>query len=99
MTRSVVDQPDWLMWVRRAPPQMDVDHPIAPESADDTIVSREGPRLGRPKRVEWPDLLDQTEPEDFKTPREVVRINEVTLCGLSRSILLTRIHSSRKVPR
>lgn len=76
MTRSVVDQPDWLMWVRRAPPQMDVDHPIAPESADDTIVSREGPRLGRPKRVEWPDLLDQTEPEDFKTPREVVRINE-----------------------
>jgi hypothetical protein len=61
---------------------MGVDHPAAPESADNTIVSREGPRLERPKRVEWPDLLDQTDPEDVKTPRGVVKIAEVILCGL-----------------
>lgn len=91
MTRSVVDQPDWLMWVRRAPPQMDVDRAAAPESADNTIVNREGPRLERPKRVEWPDLLDQTEPDDVKTPRGVVRIDEVIVGGLSliRDIFLT----------
>lgn len=73
---------------------MDVDHPATAENADDTIVSREGPRLERPKRVEWPDLLDQTEPEDIdiKTPRGVVKINEVILCGLSvmHAIFLTR---------
>lgn len=71
------------MWVRRAPPQIDVDHAAASEGADDTIVSREGPRLERPKRVDWPDLLDETEPEGTKTPSKVVRINEVILCGVS----------------
>lgn len=92
VTRSVVDQPDWLMWVRRPPPQMDVDHAAVPESADNTIVSREGPRLEQPKRVEWPDLLGQTEPDEVKIPGGAVRINEVMVCGLSiiHAIILTR---------
>ena len=77
ISRSVVEPPDWLLWVRRAPPQVNADYRAAPENADDTIVSREGSHP--PKRVEWPDLLDQTEPEGVKTPRRVVKIDEVIL--------------------
>jgi hypothetical protein len=68
------------MWVRRVPPQMDADR-AAPESADNTIVSREG--SPPPKRVEWQGLLDRTEPEDVKNPKRVVKINEVMLYDLS----------------
>ena len=58
---------------------MNADYRAAPENADDTIVSREGSHP--PKRVEWPDLLDQTETEDIKTPSRVVKINEVRPCN------------------
>lgn len=79
MSRSVVEPPDWLLWVRRAPPQVDADRAAPPESADNTIVSREGSHP--PRRVEWQGLLDLTEPEDVN-PKRVVRINEVMLCDL-----------------
>jgi len=75
ISRSVVDQPDWLLWVRRAPPQMDPQRTAVSEGADDTIVSREGPRREGQKRVEWPDELEQTEHEDVKTPSTVAKIN------------------------
>ena len=106
ISRSAVaaDPPDWLLWARRAPPQMNPDRSPTSEGADDTVVSREGPRREGRKRVEWPDQLGQTEQDDAKTPSTpstVTKINEVLLYRLSvmHAIFLTHIFSSsRKDP-
>ena len=106
ISRSAVaaDPPDWLLWARRAPPQMNPDCSPTSEGADDAVVSREGPRREGRKRVEWPDELGQTEQDDAKTPSTpstVTKINEVLLCRLSvmHAIFLTHIFSSsRKDP-
>jgi len=75
VSRSVVEPPDWLLWIRRAPPQMDSNRTATTDGADDTIVNREGPRR-EGKRVEWPDQLERTEPEDVKTPSSVSKNGE-----------------------
>ncbi|KAH9007959.1 Sodium/hydrogen exchanger family-domain-containing protein [Lactarius deliciosus] len=79
ISRSVVHAPEWPLWVRRAPPQVDAGRPDAPEGADsdDTIILREGPHRNGRKRVEFPDLLDQTEPvpEDVNIPGRVAKID------------------------
>ena len=62
LTRSVaVDQPDWLQWVRRVPPQDDTERIVA-TSQNGTVVVEE-PQRESQKRVEWPDLPDLTDPE------------------------------------
>ncbi|KAH8994077.1 Sodium/hydrogen exchanger family-domain-containing protein [Lactarius akahatsu] len=72
ISRSVLDTPKWPLWV-------DAGHPDAPEGADsdDTTILREGPHQNGQKRVEFPDLLDQTEPvpEDVNIPGRVAKID------------------------
>ncbi|KAH9994934.1 Sodium/hydrogen exchanger family-domain-containing protein [Russula compacta] len=76
----VVDQPDWLMWVRRVPPQEDAER-LAVASEDATVVVTEEPRREGKKRVEWPDETDQKDsaPDDVKTPKSVLKTREGTI--------------------
>jgi NhaP-type Na+/H+ or K+/H+ antiporter len=65
-SRSIVgDQPDWLNWVRRVPPQEDAER-ITAASVNET--EREGQN-----HVEWPHLSDLSEliPEGARSPRKL----------------------------
>jgi len=95
ISRSAVDTPDWLLWVRRAPPQTGADHPALPDSANDTIAIREDSHREGQKHVEWPDLLVQTEPE----PEDVkVNVNILFSLIVLHVILLIHICPCRAVP-
>ncbi|KAI9461270.1 Sodium/hydrogen exchanger family-domain-containing protein [Lactarius psammicola] len=79
ITRSIAAPPDWLLRVRGAPPQVDVERRAALEGADDTITIRKESLLEGEKQVEWPaEMPDQSEPvpEGFKTPGRVVKTDE-----------------------
>jgi len=99
LTRSIaVDQPDWLQWVRRVPPQDDAER-IAPTSPNETVVVEEPLRESQ-KRVEWPDLPDLTEfePEGARTPKKVVKIKQSVRISTAQSPLITDEHSEVAAP-
>ncbi|KAH9961387.1 Cation/H+ exchanger [Russula dissimulans] len=60
LSRSIaVEQPEWLQWVRRAPPEDDAERIVA-VSRNEAIV--EESRRESQKRVEWPDLPNPKAP-------------------------------------
>lgn len=76
-SRSIVgDQPDWLSWVRRVPPQEDAERIVA-ASVNET--EREGQN-----RVDWPCLSDLSDsiPEGARSPRKVLKFEEVCIALL-----------------
>jgi len=74
MSRSLVDQPDWLLWVRRAPPQEDAERFSAANGSVIAIAAE-----SRQERVEWPGLPERPDSasEDVKTPRRTLKFEEV----------------------
>lgn len=73
-SRSLVgDQPEWLNWVRREPPQDDAERIVA-------ASVRETEREGQ-NHVDWPHLPDLSDPipEGAKTPRKVLKFQEVCI--------------------
>jgi hypothetical protein len=73
-SRSLIpDQPDWLQWVRRVPPQEDAER-VAAASANETQQRGQN-------HVEWPPLSDLSDPipEGVKTPRKVLKFKEVRI--------------------
>jgi hypothetical protein len=78
LSRSLIpDQPDWLNWVRRVPPQEDAER-VAAANANET--QREGQN-----HVDWPRLSDLSDPipEGVKTPRKILKFKEVCIVLLS----------------
>jgi len=72
LSRSIItDQPDWLQWVRRVPPQEDAER-VTAASANETRQDGEN-------HVEWPRLSDLSDPipEGIKTSR-VLKFEEDT---------------------
>ena len=69
----ITDQPDWLQWVRRVPPQGDTERVLA---TSENETQREGQN-----NVEWPRLSDLSDPipEGVKTPRKVLKFDEVCI--------------------
>ncbi len=78
LTRSAVgDQPEWLNWVRRVPPQEDADRTAA---ASPSGIEQEGQN-----HVEWSLLPDTSDsiPGGARTPRKVLKFEEVCIALLS----------------
>ena len=69
----ITEQPDWLQWVRRVPPQEDAER--VPASSENE-TQREGQN-----HVEWPRLSDLSDsvPEGVKTPRKVLKFEDVCI--------------------
>ncbi|KAI0305565.1 Sodium/hydrogen exchanger family-domain-containing protein [Multifurca ochricompacta] len=72
VSRSLIEQPDWLLWVRRAPPQGDAERAVA-ASINTAVAIAEEPRREGKKRIEWPDLpvLPKSAPDGILTTEEV----------------------------
>jgi len=69
----VVDQPDWLLWVRRDAPQVDTERvPVASEDAS-VVVAQES-RRELQKQASQSDLPD-TVSKDVKIAKRAVRID------------------------
>jgi hypothetical protein len=71
LSRSMItDQPDWLQWVRRVPPQEDAER-LATTNANET--QREGQNY-----MESSGLSDMSDPipEGVKTPRRVLKFED-----------------------
>ena len=89
-SRSLVadNQPDWLNWVRRAPPQEDAER-IAAASVNET--EREGQN-----HVDWPRLSDLSEliPEGASSPRKVLKFRDVCISLFPLPHLTFLIHSA-----
>jgi hypothetical protein len=87
-SRSLVgDQPDWLNWVRRVPPQEDAER-ITTASVNET--EREGQN-----HVEWPPLSDLSEliPDGARSPRKL-KFEEVCIALFPWPHLTSLIHSA-----
>jgi hypothetical protein len=69
----ITDQPDWLQWVRRAPPQEDAER-LSTANANETL--REGQNYMEPSGLS--DLSDQI-PDGVKTPRKVLKFEDVCI--------------------
>ncbi|KAI0268670.1 Cation/H+ exchanger [Gloeopeniophorella convolvens] len=76
ISRSLVDQPDWLLWVRRAPPPGDAERDAA-ESANATIITSGETRAVNVKRVEWPDQAESAA-EAASPTRRMPRMDDVS---------------------
>jgi hypothetical protein len=77
LSRSMItDQPDWLQWVRRVPPQEDAER-LATTNANET--QREGQNY-----MESSGLSDMSDPipEGVKTPRRVLKFEDVCIALL-----------------
>jgi hypothetical protein len=88
LSRSIVgDQPDWLNWVRRVPPQEDAER-LAAANVNET--GREGQN-----HVEWPRLSDLSDPipEGAKSPRKL-KFEEVCIALFPWPGLTFLIHSA-----
>jgi len=94
----VVDQPDWLQWVRRVPPQDDAERIVA-TSPNETVVIEE-PLQESQKRVEWPDLPDLTgpEPEGDRNSRRVLKIKQSVRISTAQNAQITEEHSEVAAP-
>lgn len=72
LSRSVVgDQPEWLNWVRRVPPQEDTERIAASPSGT----------VERQDHVTWPRLSDISDSilEGVRTPRKVLKFEDVCI--------------------
>ena len=85
----VGDQPDWLNWVRRIPPQEDTER-IAVASANETEQE------GQNHVVDWPRLSDQSDsmPEGTTSPRKALKFEEVCIVPFPLPHLTFLIHSA-----
>lgn len=75
LSRSIItDQPDWLQWVRRVPPQEDAERLATTTNANET--QREGQNY-----MESSGLSDMSDPipEGVKTPRKVLKFEDVCI--------------------
>jgi hypothetical protein len=72
MSRSIVEQPDWLLWVRRAPPQEDAERVSV---ANGSVIAAEPQQ----ERVEWPGLPERPDSAsgDVKIPKRTLKFEEV----------------------
>src|SRR6266581_1037779 len=69
----VVDQPDWLLWVRRDIPQVDTER-VAVASEDASVVVAQESRLEWQKQASQSDLSDPVS-KDVKITKRSVRID------------------------
>ena len=78
ISRSIVDQPDWLLGVRRAPPQEDPER-IATKGTNTSVDIAEEPLREGQQRVEWSDLLNLSDsaPDGVVTRKKILRIDDV----------------------
>jgi hypothetical protein len=83
----VGDQPDWLNWVRRVPPQEDAERVVA---ASINETQQEGQN-----HVEWPRLSDLSDsiPEGARSPR-TLKFEEVCVTLFPWPLLTFLIHSA-----
>ncbi|KAI0256138.1 Cation/H+ exchanger [Lactifluus subvellereus] len=72
ISRSLVDQPDWLLGVRRAPPQGDPERIATKVTSASAVPLREGQ-----ERVEWPDLPNLPDSAPNVTRKKILRIDDV----------------------
>jgi hypothetical protein len=63
----VVNQPDWLLWVRRDTPQVDTERVAV--SSDVSVVVAEGSRRG------WQSDLPDSIPKDGRITKRAVKID------------------------
>jgi len=77
MSRSLVDQPDWLLGVRRVPPQEDPEHVVTKVTKASVDIAEEPLREGQ-QRVEWPDLpnLPDSAHDGVVTRKKILRIDD-----------------------
>src|SRR5260221_4318558 len=74
ISRSLaVDQPDWLLWVRRDTPQVDTER-VAVASEDASVVVAQESRREWQKQASQSDLPDPVS-KDVKITQRAVRIN------------------------
>ena len=72
----IPDQPDWLQWVRRAPPQDDAER-LSAANATETL--RDGQNYMESSGLS--ELLDPI-PDGVKTPRRVLKFEDVCIAPL-----------------
>jgi len=93
ISRSLaIDQPDWLLWIRRDAPQVDTER-VDPANEGTSGVVAEESRRERQKRVEslgLPDVPDRA-PEGVRSPNRAVKI-DIPRTSTRQSTVVIREH-------
>jgi hypothetical protein len=66
----VVDQPDWLLWVRRDAPQVDTERVAVASEDPSVVVAQESRREWQASQSDLPDLASK----DIKITKRAVKI-------------------------
>ncbi len=96
ISRSLaVDQPDWLLWVRRDTPQVDTER-VAVASEDASVVVAQESRREWQKQASQSDLPDPVS-KDVKITKRAVRIDVCAAVVVLPYLSDSSVHL--KVPR
>lgn len=83
----VVDQPDWLLWVRRDTPQVDTERVAVASENGGVVVAEEESRREWQMRASQSDLPDSVS-KDVKIAKKAVRIDVSRTSTRQRSVVI-----------